>query len=168
MASKKPPQKLYVVSAKVASLPNAKPRGQFCDYKPGVPTYENRMRVIEKNTYLYNTGLYAAKIEKDYLGDWYLVGEKYDYSLNWNSPKKIPVRDRIETPPQIWDNVPMPGFKLAGIGYKCWRVEDPRGIDFELSFECVQEIIDTQGIAKGGIIEGNCLWMANKKLIVVS
>lgn len=84
-----------------------------------------------------------------------------------------PVREMMKHPPQVWDNNPLTGFKIEksvsrySTSNKLWRILDPRGVEFEISTGCLEQIIEDATILKGGVIDAKCVWMSNKTLIVV-
>lgn len=91
----------------------------------------------------------------------------------WKDNAKVTVGEFADPQPQVWDNEPMNGFKIVksvsrySTSNKLWRVLDPRGIEFEISTGCLEEIIDNATILKGGVIDAPCAWQANKNLVVV-
>lgn len=74
--------------------------------------------------------------------------------------------------PQIWDNDPISGFKILksvsrySTSNKVWRILDPRGIQFEITTGCLENIIMETAIIKGEMI-GKFVWAGNKNLIWV-
>jgi hypothetical protein len=68
--------------------------------------------------------------------------------------------------PTIIDNVPLAGFSIAKSvrrdsswngGNVVWRIEDPRGFEWEISSPNLAQILTQTGIAAGGIINGRCI-----------
>jgi hypothetical protein len=41
-------------------------------------------------------------------------------------------------------------------------------VEFEITTGVLEQIIEDATILKGGIIDANCAWMANKNLIVIT
>lgn len=174
MSSKKPPKKLYITSYYENGDKTLVPFGCLGEYKPGIPTYENKMRAQEQTSYIDNSGLirHTARIEKRANGDWFVCGESWAWNISSNN--RIQEERLIETPPVIWDNEPMSGFKIDkyvsrwSTNNKYWRIVDPRGVQFEVSTDCLHNLIMEAGISKGGEIMGECLWFSNRRLIVAS
>lgn len=174
MASKNPPKKLYVTSK--MEYDATVPLGFLGEYKPGVPTHENKMRAQEKWAYIENSGFHTNSVKLvQRHGEWFVSGEKWGpWTPGSLQSNKIWEEKKIETPPVIWDNTPQSGFKVDkfvsrwSTANKLWRIIDPRGIQFEVTTECLHELIMAVGIEKGGEIPGECLWFSNKKLIVAS
>jgi len=73
----------------------------------------------------------------------------------------------------VYDNAPMRGFKIENsvsrysTSNKLWRILDPRGFELEISTACLETIIMSADIKKGGEIDAPCSWMSNKNLVVV-
>lgn len=66
----------------------------------------------------------------------------------------------------IIDNVPLAGFSIAKSvrrdsswngGNVVWRIEDPRGYEWEISSPNLAQILTQTGIAAGGVINGRCI-----------
>lgn len=70
--------------------------------------------------------------------------------------------------PSIFTNEPLAGFKIDGTSRRwstsnvLFEVTDPRGFNLQISAENMMLIINTIGIAKGGVIQGNCYWAFNQ------
>jgi hypothetical protein len=68
----------------------------------------------------------------------------------------------------IFTNEPLAGFKIDGTRRRwstsnvLFEVTDPRGFNLQISAENMMLIINTIGIAKGGVIQGNCYWAFNQ------
>lgn len=67
---------------------------------------------------------------------------------------------------EIIDNVPLAGFSIAKSvrrdsswngGNVVWRIEDPRGYEWEISSSNLAQIITQTGISAGGVINGRCI-----------
>lgn len=75
--------------------------------------------------------------------------------------------------PFIFDNVPRTGFKVLrsvsrySTSNKLWRILDPIGIEFEITTGCFEDIVMNATIINGEI-QGECVWVSNKKLVVFS
>ena len=71
--------------------------------------------------------------------------------------------------PSIFTNEPLAGFKIDGTRRRwstsnvLFEVTDPRGFNLQISAENMMLIINTIGIAKGGVIQGNCYWALIKE-----
>lgn len=117
-----------------------------------------------------------TQIRWAYHGEVYLCGTEYwhrgsDY--DYNSRQYIPYDKPIdiEVAPQVWDNVPLAGFKIINIvsrdrGNKLMKVIDPRGIVFEITIKSLFNIIQ-EGTIEHGEIMSKCVWKSGKDLIVV-
>lgn len=74
--------------------------------------------------------------------------------------------------PAIWENTPLEGFRVVrsvsrmSTSNKVWRILDPRGVEFEISTGYFEDIIMNTTIVNG-VIQGKCLWMSNKNLVLV-
>lgn len=51
-------------------------------------------------------------------------------------------------------------------GNKLFKVLDPRGVEFEVTVKSLFAILMTGTVTKG-VIQGKCVWKANKNLILV-
>lgn len=68
-------------------------------------------------------------------------------------------------PPQNIKNEPFDGFKIAKSvkrmgwngGNVVWRIEDPRGFEWEIPSSNLVQIIIQTGISAGGVINGRCM-----------
>jgi hypothetical protein len=175
----KPPEKLYVV---VRTDGNKNTLGNLWAYNPARSTFPSKKRQLDAWAYNYLTWgdhyIHDMEIEDHGNGLVFLVGYREvrnpSYSKSPGQPirLKIPHRELLEKPPQIWDNVPTYGFKLREPApstkpTQLWRVVDPRGIEFELSAVELQQIIQDAQILKGGVIDAKCVWQASRKLRVV-
>ena len=82
--------------------------------------------------------------------------------------KREKIEDRLA--PRIWLNEPLEGFEVIDTvsryrGNKLYRIMDPRGIEFEVTTANIFEIM-TEGTISKGVIQGPCIWKANKNLIL--
>lgn len=86
---------------------------------------------------------------------------------------KIAVGEFADPQPMIFDNVPLLGFKVQrsvsrySTSNKLWRILDPRGYEFEITTGCMEELIQSTTIIKGGLIDARCAWASNKNLVAV-
>jgi hypothetical protein len=72
--------------------------------------------------------------------------------------------------PQVWDNVPLPGFRIIDTvnryrGNKLFKVLDPRGVEFEITAKSLFHIV-CEGEISHGVITTPCIWKSNKDLRV--
>ncbi len=175
------PKQLYVT----AKIPykDEPPLGFLNAYEPSKATFAKKRKTQEDWAY---QGYYIQDFKLEVHGtDTYATGWRW-VRPNASMPGmaslaatgagaavKQPVHELLEHPPQIWDNTPMTGFKVERSVSRCstsnklWRIKDPRGIEFEISTACMEQIIEDATILKGGIIDAKCAWMANKNLVVV-
>jgi len=138
-------------------------------YEPNKKTWQNKRQT--QMTWAYQEWGVNV-VERN--GVFYAVGQRstgeYDYTLR--TYKTYPVDEPLRFQPQVWDNVPISGFKILksvsrySTSNKLWRILDPRGLELEISTGCMEEIIGNAGILKGGEIDAPCQWMSNKNLIV--
>jgi hypothetical protein len=109
---------------------------------------------------------------EDLSGHLWITGMNYKWLGSGHSRIDVPFAEWASPQPQVWDNTPLRGFKIEksvtrySTSNKLWRVLDPRGIEFEISTWCLEEIIMSAGILKGGEIDAECVWAANKNLMV--
>ena len=170
------PKQLYVV-AKVFEVnpqypsPPEPPFGFLNGYEPGKAAFEKKRQTQE--AWAYHGYLRNARIEKQG-NDYVLLGEKVEWILGGtypNNSRTIQVCELLKFQPQIWDNGPIAGFKITksvsrySTSNKLWRVMDPRGVEFEITTGVFEELIDKVTIIKG-VIQEECVWESNKKLIV--
>lgn len=175
------PNQLYVTGQDRGVDPQTGPNpplGFLNAYEPGKSAFESKRITQEKWAYFDYCGIQDAKIEMDG-PDAYCVGWKWEFDRNipYNQPGssfKVPVRDKLKVPPVIWDNTPLPGFKILtsvsrfSTSNKLWRILDPRQYEFEITTGVLEQLIMDATILKGGIIDANCAWKANKNLVAVS
>lgn len=76
------------------------------------------------------------------------------------------IRNTNNLKSEVIDNVPLAGFSIAKSvrrdsswngGNVVWRIEDPRGYEWEISSPNLAQIITQTGIAAGGVINGRCI-----------
>jgi hypothetical protein len=97
----------------------------------------------------------------------YKPGE-YDSSANRYGPGEI-VPFAQDLVPQLWDNVPVRGFKVCGFksrystSNKLILVEDPRGGQFEVKVDSFVDLMSEVSIVNG-VIQDECIWVGNKVL----
>lgn len=140
------------------------PLGFLNAYEPGKASFEKKKATQHEWTYrdltLYQIG-----------SGWGVKGTDYDHITRKHIPFDHPLDPMLA--PQVWDNVPLPGFKILksvsrmSTSNKLWRILDPRGIQFEISTAILEQIIDDATILKGGKIDAKCAWMNSKNLVVV-
>ena len=90
--------------------------------------------------------------------------------LDWSIARTFDYETQTQTDvtlkPIIIDNEPAAGFKITddikrtywGGGNVVWRVHDPRGFELEISSNNMMALIQTVGLAPGGLINGKCVW----------
>lgn len=107
-------------------------------------------------------------------GSYQVKHTSWDYSSGRYSPVRVETLSILEdaVTPRVWDNEPLEGFKLIkpvtrySTSNKLWRIQDPRGIVFEISTGCLGEIIHDV-VIDHGYIAAKCRWGGNKNLVVV-
>lgn len=163
MAKAKIPSKLYVTARGQGD--NRLPLGFLHGHGDG-STYESKRKTQEK--WAYNNYNHIRNFElKLEFGEYWVFGTTY----NWKTRVDDPVRQLVAFPPQIWDNLPLDGFKIvktvsrSSTSNKLWQIEDPRGIEFQISTASMEELVSNTTIQKG-IIMDKCIWKSNNDLIV--
>jgi hypothetical protein len=174
------PAKLYV-TARIATIdqntgkPTDDPMGFLNAYEPGKSAFEKKRETQEKWAYIdFNYTIYDARMEK-HGSEVVIVGNKVEYvnAPYPNNTRRIPVCKPVDWQPQIWDNVPITGFKIVdtvsrySTSNKFWIVLDPRGVKFEISTAVFETLILNTTIVNG-VIQDACVWEANKRLIVAT
>lgn len=102
-------------------------------------------------------------------GHLWISGWRWDH--NGQGGKTI-VDEEADPQPMVYDNLPLSGFKIQrsvsrySSSNKLWRVLDPRGFELEISTGCMDELIQSATIFKGGLIDAKCVWAGNKNLVV--
>lgn len=163
------PEKLYVVSKKDEY--DTPPLGFLHAYEPTKASFKNKKLTQDKWAYLpYPHMTVGFRIEETPTGWVSIIDRNF-----WVDNRAREVRTEVVPilhPPQIWDNTPLHGFKVLRsvarwtTSNKLWRIEDPRGIQFEISTECFEDILMMTNVEKG-VIVGKCQWQENKKLLLV-
>jgi len=142
-------------------------------YEPGKPAFDKKKQT--QLEWAYDTSyIRDANIEVHGMDMW-LTG--YRWGSDWSNGNytrvRQDVRELLKNPPAVWDNTPLPGFKIEksvsrySTSDKLWRIGDPRGAEFEISTDVLEQIINDATILKGGVIDAKCAWAANKNLVVV-
>jgi len=175
--STKAPTRLYVTAKHEyydKNDPNAvrpAPLGFLNAYEPGKVAFEKKK--ITQDEWAYKDyGFNSFKLEQHGPEVW-VVGQKYGEWKANQGRTLVPYAEPADPQPQIWDNIPMAGFTVLksvtrfSTSNKLWRILDPRGIQFEISTDCLETIIDAAGIRRGGEIDAPCFWMSNKNLVAV-
>lgn len=168
MAKLKTPSQLYITTKQVTVDQKL---GFLNAYEPGKAAFEKKKAT--QIQWAYFQYLLEPKLETHNNGDVYLVGLKWEWDASVGQHVKMQSRTLLEDPPAIWDNTPMEGFKVEGsvtrwsTSNKVWRIMDPRGLEFEITTTCMEQIINDATILRGGLIDAKCVWQSNKKLIVV-
>lgn len=183
MAKPKIPAKLYVTAKHEfydrnnppAVLPP--PLGFLNAYEPGKTSFDKKKATQEEWAYggwnynsYNNWNIKHFKLEL-HGPEYWIVGDRYGEWQNGNRVI-IPFAELVDPQPGIWDNHPLPGFKIlksvsrSSTSNKLWRILDPRGVQFEISTLCMETIIENSAIRQGGVIDKDCYWVSNKNLIV--
>lgn len=181
--SAKLPEKLYVTAKKQPIYNNGNiighetPLGFLNAYEPGKASFEKKRLTQEE--WAYREYIHNFVLEQRGLSnhpEYWITGYKYgpyDPSNPRGSQPMIAINRLADPQPAIWNNTPMRGFKIENsvsrysTSNKLWRILDPRGVEFEISTGCLEQIIMDAGILKGGEIDGQCAWMSNKNLVFV-
>ncbi len=168
MAATKIPTKLYV-TAKIQSA-NSLPLG-FLHSHGSKPADAKKRETQESWAYGYNVRDFKLTEE---FGDYFVNGTRYTYKVNPTTGRYDSVIENVhellQHPPRIWDNVPMDGFRIlksitrSTTSNKLWRIEDPRGIEFEITTGSLEDLLPHVTIEKGLILE-KCVWQTNKVLV---
>ena len=84
----------------------------------------------------------------------------------------IKSKEKIEEElvPRVWVNEPLSGFKIVDTvnryrGNKLYKVQDPRGIQFEVTIKSMFKILMESTVTHGEIM-APCVWAGNKNLVV--
>ncbi len=166
------PPKLYVVTQKQADYNTNAPLGFLHAYEPGKAAFEKK-RETQINWAYNSLGIHDFKLEER-TPDYFITGFKWERdpsSVSYNSIK-VPFRELITNPPMVWDNLPQVGFKVMksvsrySTSNKLWRILDPRNVEFEITTDVMEEVINDATI-RNGVIENECVWSKNKVLTVI-
>jgi hypothetical protein len=108
------------------------------------------------------------RVYQDAWGMWRKEGFEYDYSTRRQVAYDVPIE--VEYAPQIWENVPIDGFTIVNVvsrskGNKLFRVEDPRGGQFEITSYALYDIALQGSIVQGKILN-KCVWKSGHVLVV--
>lgn len=160
------PAELYVVAKDQGGVDNV--LGFLHSYEPNKASSASKRKTQEDWAY----GGYSVAYElENRNGVIYIVGEEWYWVAAARQSIRQPYVKVCEHPPQVWKNVPMRGFKIVksvsrwSTSNKLWRIMDPRGYQFEITTDCLENIILNSTIVNG-TIESECVWVANKKLVV--
>jgi len=180
MSSVKIPKQLYVVSKKVVEREYSKP-----DYKTFTETTHNfgflhpheptvKTDAKRKKTQLewaYWDGR-SANIYQTDTGEWRQSGTRYSYDYKNGRSHREEFDEPIDKDhePRVWDNEPLTGFTIVDTvnryrGNKLFKVQDPRGVQFEVTVASLFEIIQ-HGTIEKGLIKDACVWKGNKNLVI--
>ena len=172
----KPPKQLYVVAKKQPRYENGvivsydRPLGFLHAWNPKKPedNKHNTQRDWAYRGYLHE---FATEERNGHL---WILGKKYAPRIP-NTSLYAVLQDFCELAdpqPEIWDNAPMRGFKIErsvsrySTSNKLWRILDPRGVEFEITTGCLEELIMEAGVMKGGEIDAPCQWVSTKNLVI--
>lgn len=92
-------------------------------------------------------------------------------SVEYVNYKQQTKRCPAEYQPRVFDNDPLSGFEIFEVetrystNNKLFRVKDPRGFVAEITAKSLLGII-LDGTITNGIIQGECVWHANKNLVL--
>lgn len=159
------PDFLYVTLQ--AQLKEDRPLGFLHAFHPRTAAFLKKKKTQDDWAYEYIHGGYLGEVyEKDSqiwvkTRHWNLDGTKTDIDK--------PVPEKYQ--PVILENVPLNGFIILksvnrySTSNKVWRILDPRGIEFEISTKCLEDII-LNTVIVDGLIKDKCIWVENKELRV--
>jgi hypothetical protein len=142
-------------------------------YEPGKVAFEKKKETQLKWAYDRRDYTHTEIVNVVENGVWVTKGVLLTYPVPYVSgvpPTRTGFTEVIANPPVIWDNVPTVGFKIAksvsrySTSNKLWRINDPRGVQFEISTQVFEDLISEVTIIKGEIQEP-CIWMGNGKLV---
>ncbi len=91
---------------------------------------------------------------RGYFNDYIVEEDGLYYIIRRPSGKK----ELFDFQPQIIDNVPMSGFKIAkfvsrySTSNKLWRIDDPRGFQLEISTSNMEDVLQEGSVVKGEIL----------------
>lgn len=173
MSKIKIPEKLYV-TAKPSQLWDSEARRNIDDYPLGfLGAYEPTLKAFQKRKRTQDGWAYG-----DQFGYEEIDGKIYSRprDLSWCGYERSYVGwhstiEPVQIQPEIWDNIPLTGVRILKFvsrdrGNKLWRVLDPRGVQFEISTACMEEIL-LNGRVEKGIICNTCRWVTSKNLVIV-
>jgi hypothetical protein len=126
---------------------------------------------VTQREWAYNSYIVDFKCEERN-GHLWITG----YRNQWvnNQSVRITIDEEADPQPMVYDNVPLAGFKVQrsvsrySTSNKLWRILDPRGFELEITTGCMDELIQSATILKGGLIDAKCVWAGNKNLVVAS
>jgi hypothetical protein len=153
------PKELYVT----VKIPY---EGEVVDYPLGfLHAHEPHLSTSAKKRDTQESWAYSGEIFEQ-------SGKWYRKTFSWKSGQYE--TQEIETPyiPRVWTNEPLNGFKILtsvsrySTSNKLWRILDPRGIQFEITTGCLENLILETDLVKGEI-QGKCIWVSNKNLMLV-
>lgn len=173
MSKLKAPKQLYVTSRKQPRYDNGvvvgfdTPLGFLNAYEPGKAAFEKKRKTQDEWAY----ASYLQDFCLEQRGpDFFITGWEWE----WQTKSKKQVVKVADPQPQIWDNIPIRGFRIVksvsrySTSNKLWRVLDPRGVEFEITTGVLEQLIEDATILKGGEIDAECVWVTNKDLRAVS
>ena len=172
----KPSKQLYVVAKKQPRYENGvivsydTPLGFLHGWNPKKP--DDKKHATQRD-WAYNANIGGFSTEERN-GELWILGHRWS-AWHPNPVNRIQeaVCELADPQPQLWDNDPLSGFKIERsvsryhTSNKLWRLLDPRGVEFEITTGCLEEIMMSANILKGGEIDAPCIWMGNKNLVVV-
>jgi len=175
MSKLKIPKELFVVKRKHSANSY---RGFLHEYSPNTAAGQKKMKTQVEWAY---TGLSGMQGHPDndpvrcdngvwtvHLYNWERDPATQRFSIKQEKVYPVP----LDVYPEVWQNTPVVGFEIIesatrySTSNKFWWVLDPRGIQFEVSTDNLEDIIKKTTIVNG-VIQSPCVWYSNKKLIVV-
>jgi len=170
MSKVKVPKQLFVVHQKRV---NSVPLGFLHEYNPHTTSGAKKMQTQLQWAF---SGAYGIRVvEED--GRWYRRGRQWVHPAPIGGVRQQPYQEDVDEPlavdltPQVWDNDPLPGFKVDAstsrytTHNKFWLIIDPRGFKFEVSTKNFEAIILNTTLERGEIM-APCIWVGNKNLIL--
>lgn len=167
------PQQLFVTVKRVEPYQEEPYRLGFLNaYEPTKATFEKKKKTQMDWAYCGHNINWHWVENGDVV---FVKGVDYDWKVI--QPDGRPTANYFEREveddlqPFIFDNVPRTGFKVLrsvsrySTSNKVWRVLDPIGLEFEITTGCFEDIIMNATIINGEI-QGECVWVSNKKLVV--
>lgn len=162
------PKQLFVVRNKPNGI--EPPLGFLHEYSPHTATGRKKMQT--QFEWAYGASSYNCEVVEEN-GNWIRRG----WQWVWDDVNKRQNKEDFDQiinadwAPAVWDNVPLTGFKIKdtvsrySTSNKLWKILDPRGVVFEITTEVFENIVLNGTIIKGEI-QDECIWLANKNLVL--
>ena len=165
MATKIPKQ-LFITVKRVEPYNDDPYRFGFLNaYEPTKATFEKKKKT--QMDWAYGSSFHSLWEDRD--GVIWTNKSIVEYGYYTKDREIVQVSDDLQ--PFIFDNVPRTGFKVLrsvsrySTSNKLWRILDPIGLEFEITTGCFEDIVMNATIINGEI-QGECVWVSNKKLVV--